>query len=225
MFSALSLALGQLSDRRILAVLVKTLVVTLAVFAALGWLGWIGIGWALGQWGAGQDFQTLLAVLLAVVLGWVLFRIVALAVLQLFADDVVLAVEARHYPAAALTEHPLGWHRQVQIALQGVLRSLGYNLAALPVALLVMATGLGPAIVFGLVNAVLLGRELTEMVALRHRDADGLPPLPPALTRLALGAIVVALLLVPFVNLLAPVLGAAMATHIVHRKLAAAHAA
>jgi uncharacterized protein involved in cysteine biosynthesis len=80
-----------------------------------------------------------------------------------------------------------------------------------------MATAIGPALVFGAINAVLLGRELTEMVALRHRDAAGKAPLPGLPTRTALGAVVVALLLVPLVNLIAPVIGAAMATHLIHR--------
>ena len=67
------------------------------------------------------------------------------------------------------------------------------------------------------VNAVLLGRELEDMVWLRHRQgADDLAPITRG-QRFALGAIVAALMLVPFANLVAPVLGAASATHLVHR--------
>lgn len=55
------------------------------------------------------------------------------------------------------------------------------------------------------------------MVWLRHRaDKAELAPVS-GLTRFLLGGIVAALLIVPFVNLLAPVLGAAAATHLVHR--------
>ena len=75
-------------------------------------------------------------------------------------------------------------------------------------------TAIGPAVVFGLINAVLLGRELSDMVALRHAGLA----LPGALTRAVLGGVVVVLLTVPLINLLAPVLGAAMATHLVHRR-------
>ena len=46
----------------------------------------------------------------------------------------------------------------------------------------------------------------------------GSVPLPVGATRFVLGAIVVALLTIPFVNLVAPIIGAAMATHLVHRK-------
>jgi uncharacterized protein involved in cysteine biosynthesis len=220
MLSAFALAIGQLGDRRILAVLGKSMALTLAVFAVLGAAGWWAIGWALARYGVadGGTLRAFLAAVLTVLAGWLLFRLVALAVLQLFGDEVVRAVEAEHYPAAAAAARPLGWREEVRVSLKSVLRSLGYNLAALPVALLLLATAIGPALLFAAVNAVLLGRELTEMAALRHRDAAGRAPLPGALARFALGGAVVALLTVPFVNLLAPVLGAAAATHLVHRR-------
>ena len=220
MLRAFALAFGQLGDRRILAILGKSVAITLAAFALLGWLGWLALGWALEGYSA-QGLETLrafLAAVLTLIAGWLLFRLVALAVLQLFGDEVVRAVEARHYPAAAAAARPLGWREELRVGGRSLLRALGYNVAALPVALLLLATAIGPALLFAAVNAVLLGRELSEMVALRHRDAASEAPLPGFASRAALGAIVVALLSVPFVNLLAPVLGAAAATHLVHRR-------
>jgi uncharacterized protein involved in cysteine biosynthesis len=216
MLAAFTLSLGQLGDRRILAVLGKSIAITLAVFAALG----IGLWLAIAAWvtpAGGSVIAAVVAGVLAVLSLWLLFRLVALAVLQLFGDEVVRAVEERHYPAAAAAARPLGWRGELRVGFRGLLRALGYNLLALPVAFVLMATAIGPALVFGAINAVLLGRELTEMVALRHRDAAGKAPLPGLPTRTALGAVVVALLLVPLVNLIAPVIGAAMATHLVHR--------
>lgn len=220
MATAFTLALGQLGDRRILAVLGKTVALTLAVFALLGWLGWLALGAALARVEVPGEggLRALLAVVVTVLAGWLLFRLVAVAVLQLFGDEVVAAVEARHYPAAAATARPLGWHEELRVGARSLLRALGYNLAATPVALLLLATAVGPALLFGAVNAVLLGRELAEMVALRHRGPDGAVPLPAFGTRLGLGGGVVVLMAVPFVNLLAPVLGAAAATHLVHRR-------
>ena len=221
MLNAFALALGQLGDRRILAVLAKSIALTLAVFAALGG----GLWYAIGAWqprdGNGGIVAAIFVGLLLIVLLWLLFRVVALAVLQLFGDEVVRAVEAKHYPDAAAAARALGWREEVRVGLRGLLRALGYNLLALPLALVLVATAIGPALLFAAVNAVLLGRELTEMVALRHRDAAGEAPLPGFATRTLLGAGVVALLLVPVVNLLAPVLGAAAATHLVHRRRAA----
>jgi uncharacterized protein involved in cysteine biosynthesis len=229
MLSAFASALGQLGDRRILAVLTKSLLVTLAIFALLGVLAWYALSAEFSRLTTpspdyAADYERLaavVAVMLTIIGGWLLFRLVALAVLQLFGDEVVRAVEAEHYPAAAAAARPLGWREEVRVGTRSLLRSLGYNLAALPVALLLLATAIGPALLFAAVNAVLLGRELTEMVALRHRDTDGRAPLPGPLPRLALGGAVVALLTVPFVNLVAPVLGAAAATHLVHRRRAA----
>ncbi len=218
MLAAFSLALGQLGDRRILAVIAKSLALTVAVFAVAA----VAVYFAITQWtptdGNGGFVAAALVGLVLIVSLWFLFRFVALAVLQLFGDEVVRAVEARHYPASAASARPLGWREELRVGLRSLGRSLGYNLLALPVALLLLVTGVGTVLVFAAVNAVLLGRELTEMVALRHRDDAGNAPLPGFATRTALGAVVVVLLLVPFVNLLAPVLGAAAATHLVHRR-------
>lgn len=221
MISAFMLALGQLGDRRILAVLAKSIAITLVVFAALGWGGYFALGSALDSYGvADSGLQGVLALLATVLGGWLLFRLVALAVLEQFADQVISAVEERHYPAAAATATPLGWSGQARVGVAAMLRTVLYNVLALPVALLLSFTVIGAPLVFAGVNAITLGRELSDMVALRHRRADGSVPRPSPATRFVLGAIVVALLTVPFVNLLAPVIGAAMATHLIHRRRA-----
>jgi CysZ protein len=216
---AFARALGQLGDRRVLAVLAKSMGVTLAIFAALALALWRGAALGVERYAAGWgELGGLAALVLALIAGWLLFRVLALAVLQFFADEVVRAVEARHYPAEAATARDLSFAEDARNALGGIGRALLANALALPVALLLLVTGVGPALVFWGVNAWLLGRELMDMVWLRHRpSADAAPPLS-RLTRLALGGIVAAMLLVPFVNLLAPVLGAAAATHLVHSR-------
>ncbi|QJB67888.1 hypothetical protein HF685_13880 [Parasphingorhabdus halotolerans] len=70
-------------------------------------------------------------------------------------------------------------------------------------------------------NGLLIGRDLQDMVASRH--VSGLSQIDshwqlPKMTRFGLGIITALLLAVPFVNFLAPVLGAAMATHLVHSR-------
>ena len=219
MLRAFALAFGQLGDRRILAILGKSIAITLMVLAVLGGIVWWMIQRELAEYYAvGLDtLAGFLAAVFVLIAAWLLIRFVGLAVLQLFGDEVVRAVEARYYPEAAAAARALGWREEVRVGLRSLLRALGYNLLALPVALLLLATAIGPALLFAAVNAVLLGRELGEMVALRHRDAAGNAPLPGFASRTALGAVVVGLMMVPFVNLLAPVLGAAAATHLVHR--------
>jgi len=215
--SAFARALGQLGDRRVLAVLAKSVAVTLAIFAALGIGAWRAMARMIEHYAAGYgELGGLIGILLAVIGGWLLFRVVALFVLQFFADEVVRAVEARDYPQAAANARELPFAEEARSALGGLLRAVLVNLVALPFALLLLVTGVGTALLFWAVNAWLLGRELQDMVWLRHRPGpDAAPPLG-GLTRFALGGIVAGMLLVPFVNLLAPVLGAAAATHLVH---------
>ncbi len=217
--SAFARALGQLGDRRVLAVLVKSMGLTLAIFGLVGVALWQGMQRLIERYAAGYgELGGLIGLVLAILGGWLLFRVVALAVLQFFADDVVLAVEARHYPQAAASARKLTFAEDARSAAGGMARALLVNLAALPFALVLLVTGVGTAVLFWAVNAWLLGRELQDMAWLRHRaDPQSAPPIG-TLTRLALGGIVAALMLVPFVNLLAPVLGAAAATHLVHSR-------
>lgn len=214
---AFALALGQLSDPAVLRVLAKSMLATLAIFAALGLAAWRGLSALLAAYASGYEgFSGLIAVALTVIGGWLLFRVVALAVLQFFADDVVRAVERRHYSAAAAVPD-LPFTAELAASTRALLRVIAVNAVVMPLALVLLVTGVGTALLLWAANAWLLGRELTEMVWLRHQaDKHDLAPVTGP-TRFLLGGIVAALLVVPFVNLLAPVLGAAAAAHLVHR--------
>ncbi len=218
-FAALAKAFGQLADRAVVMVLIKSVGVTLALFAVLGAGLYFALVEASQRYGVDEGWAGLAAVLLVPVAVWLLFRVVALAVLQLFADEVVGAVEARHYPAWAASAKPLPFRRDLANSVRGLGRALGYNLLALPLAAVLLFTAIGPALVFLVVNAVLLGRELTDMAWLRHSGGvlDGNPA--PRAERLLLGGAIAALMLVPFLNLIAPVVGAAAGTHLVLRRL------
>lgn len=220
---ALALSFSQLGDPAILKVLGKSLLITLAIFLLLGWGLSFGFEAAL-EWAGleeGSDAGTLLAVLATLIGAWLLFRFVALFVLQFFAEEVVRAVEARHYPEAASAARSLAFHEEMRNGVRSTMRALLVNLVALPFAILLLVTGIGTALLFWAVNAFLLGRELQDMVWLRHRrDTAEIAPLGQG-RRFLLGGAIAALLMVPFLNLLAPVLGAASATHLVHRRRAA----
>lgn len=220
---ALAKAFAQLADRAVIAVAVKSIAITLALFALFG----VGLYHALtataehlgqdGGWGA------LFALLLVPVAIWLLFRVVAMAVLQFFADEIVAAVEARHYPALAARAKALPFYRDLGNSLRGLARALGYNLLALPVAAVFAFTAIGPALVFLTVNAVLLGRELTDMAWLRHCQGSGQGsgqgnPAPRG-ERFLIGAAIAAMMLVPIAGFIAPVIGAAAGTHLVLRRL------
>lgn len=196
---------------------------TVAVFAALGVVLFIGLraGFAHFGWADSGYFGATAAVLIALIAFWLLFRLVALAVLQFFADEIVAAVEVKHFPQAAKEARPLPFKRDLANSLRGVARALGYNLLALPVAIALAFTGVGTALVFVLVNAVLLGRELTDMAWLRHcSDAASKTSPVSAFDRFVLGGITAGMMLVPFAGLLAPVIGAAAGTHVTHQAMA-----
>lgn len=220
---ALALSFGQLGDPAIIRVLVKSLLVTLVIFVALGALLLTGLYNALlayeVAWSA--EMSALVAILFTVIAGWLLFRFVALFVLQFFAEDVVRAVEAMHYPQEASAARTLSFAEETAKGLKSTLRALLANIVALPFAIVLLFTGIGTAALFWAVNGWLLGRELQDMVWLRHRkDTHEIAPMGKS-DRFLLGSAVAGLLMVPFVNLLAPVLGAASATHMVHRGRAA----
>ena len=223
--SSLLLAFGQLADGRVTRILLKSLAVSVVLFALVAWGGWYGLD-ALLDWAgldeglfAGADTLRELASLVLALLGlWLAWRIVAMAVINFFADEVVQAVETRHYPVAAAQARDLPVSEQVSTSLRAALRALFVNLAVLPFALVLLFTGIGAALLFWLVNAFLVGRELQDMVWLRHRR-DAADPAPVSgVERFVLGGAVAALLALPFINLLAPILGAAAATHLIHRK-------
>lgn len=227
--SSFARALGQLADGKVLRILAKSVGVTILAFvvvATAGWyafdavLAWLGLGDALFA-GAG-GLRQVASFLLALTGLWLVWRVVAMAVIQFYAEDVVRAVEARHYPHAASAARDLETGEQVRAALGGAGRALVANLVALPFALALLFTGFGTALLFWLVNALLIGREMQDMVWMRHapkgtRAAAELCPVS-GVERFLLGGVVAALLALPFVNFLAPVLGAASATHLVHRK-------
>ena len=229
--TSLTLALGQLADGRVLRILFKSLLVTIVAFLALAWIGWLAFDGLLEWAGLGDTLfsgaSTLrgtASALLAVAGLWLTWRVVAMAVIQFFAEDVVHAVEAKHYPQAASAARDLSLAEQVRAGIGGALRAIIANLLALPFALALIFTGIGPALLFWLVNAVLVGRELQDMVWLRYRKQKGdLAPVS-RFERFLLGGVIAALLVVPFINFLAPVLGAAGAAHLVHRKVGARNA-
>lgn len=221
MFTAFFLSLGQLGDARIVRVFIKSMAVTLAVFAVLGVATWWGVRALIARWSpesAGGFAAAATVVILGLAL-WLLFRAIAVAVIGVFADEVVEAVEARHYPAALATARPVPFARSAAMGLGSAGRVVAVNALLSPLYLLLLATGIGTAAAFLLVNGWLLGRDLGDMVAARYFDRAGLIQWRRRThgRRFLLGLADAVLFLVPVVAFVAPVLGAAMATHMFHR--------
>lgn len=218
MIRAFLLSLGQLGDPPVLRVLAGSLAITLALFVALGALLWWGIDAALAGWTWHGTLAGIAATAATALAGWLLFRAVAVLVVGLFADTIVAAVERRHYPAALATARAVPFHRGIGMGLASAGRFVAVNLLLAPLYLLLLPTGVGTPIAFSVANAWLLGRDLGDMVAARHLDRAAMRGWRAATAgrRFALGLAGTALFVVPLVNILAPVLGAAMATHLFH---------
>ena len=208
------LSFQSLSDRRVAAVMIKVVLLTIVSFLLLGVGLWFALQWLFAWLNVNDDgfWSGLLSVAIIVLSGVLLFRVVAVAITWIFADDIIDAIEDRYYPRhAAFGKRPsLG--TGLQMAIKSITRVVGYNLLALPIYLLLLFTGVGTAIAFLLINALLLGRDLEDMLIARHGAKGALNKLP----RLMLGLLGTAGMLVPFVNLLVPVLATAMAVHLVH---------
>ena len=208
------LSFQSLSDRRVAAVMVKVVLLTIVSFLFLGVGLWFALQWLFAWLNVNDNgfWSGLLSVAIIILSGVLLFRVVAVAITWIFADDIIDAVEDRYYPRhAAFGKRPsLG--TGLQMAIKSITRVVGYNLLALPIYLLLLFTGVGTAIAFLLINALLLGRDLEDMLIARHGAKGAMNKLP----RLMLGLIGTAGMLVPFINLLVPVLATAMAVHLVH---------
>lgn len=211
---ALSLSLRQLGDARTVRLVALVAPLTLLVFIVLGAGWWAALDqWILPRWFAGSDgFAGLIALGITILSAWFLFRGVAMAVMGLFADGIVESVEEDHYPAAAARAVPVGFMKGVRMGLRSARRAVGWNMLAAPFYLMLLVTGVGTLALALVINAALLGPDLEEMVRARH-------PALPALSsrdRWALGLVAAAAFLVPVAGLVAPVLGAAMAVHLLH---------
>ena len=215
MIQALQLSFQSLSDRRVAMLLIKVVLCTFVSFLLSGVGMWFALNW-LFEWLNIQDgeyLSTFLSLAIIPISAFLLFRVVAVAITWIFADDIIDAVEDRHYPQKAAFGKRPGVGAGVHMAVRSIARVLGYNLLALPLYILLLVTGVGTAIAFMLLNALLLGKDLEDMLIARHGASQGsIQKLP----RLLLGFIGTVGMLIPFLNLLVPVLATAMAVHLVH---------
>lgn len=226
MIQALFLSFGQLLDRRVAAVFLKSFLLTIVVFAAVSVGIWYGMhlfaqqfqAWLGGaRWA--KDFADIAALVLVLVIHWLMFRAIAVAVIGIFADEVVQAVEARHYPQAHAVARDVPFMRSLAMGLGSIGRLIVVNVLLSPLYIMLLITGVGTPIAFFLVNSWLLGRDFGDMVAARHMPDSQLRKWRgrTRFRRFALGAFGTGIFFIPGLNLLAPVIGAAMAAHAFHQ--------
>ena len=195
--------------------LIKVVLCTFASFLLLGVGMWFALDWLFAWLNIrdGSYLSAFLSLAIIPISAFLLFRVVAITITWIFADDIIDAVEDRCYPQKAAFGKRPGVGAGVHMAVRSIARVVGYNLLALPLYIVLLVTGVGTAIAFMLLNAVLLGKDLEDMLIARHGASQGsIQKLP----RLLLGFIGTIGMLIPFFNLLVPVLATAMAVHVVH---------
>ena len=215
MIQALLLSFQSLSDRRVAMLLIKVVLCTFASFLLLGAGMWFALDWLFAWLNIrdGEYLSTFLSLAIIPISAFLLFRVIAVAITWIFADDIIDAVEDRHYPQKAAFGKRPGVGAGVHMAIRSITRVIGYNLLSLPLYIVLLVSGVGTAIAFMLINALLLGKDLEDMLIARHGASQGsIQKLP----RLLLGFIGTVGMLIPLFNLQVPVLATAMAVHLVH---------
>jgi uncharacterized protein involved in cysteine biosynthesis len=216
MIHAFAKALGQLGDPAFRRPIGWSLALSALVFAALWLIVWLVLTHtAISELRWIDTTVDVLGGLAAVALAFVLFPGVVAAILSLFADRIIGAVEARHYPhLPPPRDQPLS--EQIATALRFLAMVVALNLAVLPLYLVPVVN----ALVFYGLNGYLLGREYFEMVAPRRLEKE---PRRMLWRRRRLGFVLAGVVFaflstLPLVNLLAPVLAAATMTHMVEMR-------
>lgn len=226
MLRSVGLAFSDLGQARVIAILLQALVVTLLVFVVIAALiFWLLAGSdpcsSVGLSSCELDAGTggIGAIVLTLLAAWFLFPAVAIMVMTTFTDRISRAVEEHHYPAAARNARPIGIARGAAMGLRSGGRLILFNLLALPFYLLLLITGIGPFILFVIVNGIAFGRDFGELAAARHGDRQSRRAWLKSTRgeQHVIGTIVSVLFLIPFANLVAPVVGTAAAIHLFNR--------
>ena len=216
LIKSISLAIRQLPDPAFRRVLIQSLLLAIAVFVGLAVIVWFFM--------AGTNFFSFwllemivdaLGGIAVAVMTWLLFPAVASFFVSLFLEDVVAAVENRHYPDDPPARSvPLSTTILVSLRFTGV--TLALNLLALPIYLLTFWFPPFALAIFYCLNGYLLSREYYELVALRRLDTAVAVALRKAnKQRLFLaGVIITFLFTIPIVHLFAPVIGVAAMAHV-----------
>ena len=209
LFSSIKKAFQQLGDPAIRRVLWICLFTTLVVFAGL----WVGFSYTLGLMGAGWmgPVVKFLGSAAVLILSWLIFPTVAIGITRFFLDDVIEAVEQKHYPALAPADGEQ-FGSMILTSLSFLAQLVIFNVIIL---IFIFIPPLFP-FVFYAVNGYLLGREFFELVALRRLDRSETRALwQKRRWRFFLPGVAIAFLLtVPIVNLLTPVIAAATMVHL-----------
>lgn len=205
-----------MGDPRFRGAVTKTFVVSallLAALIALTVMGLAGLtestlaglpGWLVGA------VEALLGTVAAVLMAWFLFPLFASLIVSAWLEDIVSAVEAKHYPGnPTARKQPVA--EVVFESIKFLILTLALNLLALP--LYVIIVGL---VVYYLLNGFLVGREYFDLVALRRVSPSEARQIRrrSSVSLFAFGVFTTFLLTIPVINLVAPLLATAAMVHL-----------
>ncbi len=220
-------AVAQLPDPRLRRVLIIGILGSFVIFGAL----WVALWWAMNSvawtdiWGLGWFIS-----LFGDFAGWVgsivffssilfatflLFPAIVTIIVGFFLEEVVDAVETRHYPSEP-APRPQPLSEVLAITTKFALIVAALNILFLPIYLLLFLLPPLNLVLYYLLNGYLVSREYYELVALRR-----LEPRPARRLRrahrgrlLLAGVILVFFMTIPIVNFVTPVLATAFMVHV-----------
>ena len=223
-FTDFAKAVAQLSDSRFQRVLFLGIGLALGLLVLI-YMALVGlISWAdpssvslpiVGQVGWLNGFFSIGSLILMMVLSVFLMVPVASAMTSLFLDDVAQAVEHKHYPHLPDVPGPSFWDGVVDtVNFLGVLIAANIIAFALSIVFPIFAVP-----IFVGLNGFLLGREYFTLAAMRREGRQGAKILRKRYSAQIWFArcLMTVPLMVPILNLLIPILGAATFTHLYHR--------
>ena len=176
-------------------------------------------GWELWEWLlslilASINFLSVLSILLVMTL---LFPVFATLIIGFLLEDVVTAVEKKHYPDdQADRRQPIS--EVIGSTFRFTLLVIGLNLLFLPVYLILLIVPPLNLVLYYMLNGYFMGREYFALIAMRQME----PRMASQLRQnnrgkvLIAGIIITFLLTIPIVNILMPVIATAFMVHVFH---------
>ena len=220
MINLFLISFSQLPDPAFRRVIIKAILLSVFVFVFLAVIVWFVLSetnfftfWLF------ETFADMLGGFTAIVIAWLLFPTLASFFITLFLEDIVAAVESRHYPGDIL-EKLNNPSATFIISLRFTAIALLFNILAIPFYFFTIWFPPLGIFVFYCLNGYLLGREYFELVALRHIKTEDIPSIRQS-NRWQLflfGSVTTFLFTIPIINFLAPILGVTGMTHL-FRKL------
>lgn len=212
MFSALKKSVLQLFDKRVRKVLLQAFACTAVIYAALFWLLWkflaetelFSTGWL-------ESMSDFLGGALVFILSLIFFPSIAIVVIGLFLEQIITAVEAKHYPDLPAP--------RAQPIMETIISTVKFALSAILINIIMLPFLLIPflnLIIFYSFNGYLFSREYFELIASRRINSKTTKKLRKKhrFYLLSGGVIIVFLMTIPFINIIAPIIATAFMVHL-----------